>query len=104
MRIFPDFPEAPGGHCLGATDAVYYERSLNGGDTVTFGQKLRILRETAKLTQAALAEKAQVSLRTVQSWEQDRRSPVSPDFFRLTAALSASCEDFADIADGKKQA
>jgi transcriptional regulator with XRE-family HTH domain len=67
---------------------------------MNFGQTLSKLREQAQLTQAALADKAGLSLRTVQAWEQGRRSPVSPDFFKLVKALGATCEAFADCEDG----
>jgi transcriptional regulator with XRE-family HTH domain len=63
---------------------------------MNFGEVLNELREKAGLTQAALADKANVSLRTIQAWEQGRRSPVSPDFFKLVKALGATCEAFAD--------
>jgi transcriptional regulator with XRE-family HTH domain len=63
---------------------------------MNFGEMLSKLRAQAQLTQAALADKAGLSLRTVQAWEQGRRSPVSPDFFKLVKALGAPCEAFAD--------
>ncbi len=63
-----------------------------------FGALLRKVREGAGLTQAGLAEKSGLSLRTIQSWEQGRRSPVSPDFFILVKALGVNCEAFAGIA------
>lgn len=63
---------------------------------MAFGETMRHLREAAGLTQAGLASKAGLSLRTIQSWEQGRRAPVSPDFFKLAAALGVPCESFAD--------
>jgi transcriptional regulator with XRE-family HTH domain len=62
---------------------------------MTFAETLRRLREAAGLTQAALAERAGLSLRTVQSWEQGRRAPVSPAFFKLAEALGAKPDAFA---------
>jgi transcriptional regulator with XRE-family HTH domain len=62
---------------------------------MSFGQRLRSLREKAGLTQAALAELAGVPLRTVQGWEQDYRCPVSPDFFKLARALGVSADEFS---------
>ena len=50
---------------------------------MSFAEALRRLREQVGMTQARLAEKAGVRLRTVQGWEQGYRRPVSPDFFRL---------------------
>jgi transcriptional regulator with XRE-family HTH domain len=63
---------------------------------MNFAEVLQRLRESAGLTQAGLAEKAGLSLRTVQSWEQGRRSPVSPDFFKLIQALGVDCREFAE--------
>ena len=70
---------------------------------MNFGGVLNELREKAGLTQAALADKANLSLRTIQAWEQGRRSPVSPDFFKLVKALGATCEAFADCEDAMAQ-
>jgi transcriptional regulator with XRE-family HTH domain len=70
-----------------------------------FNEILRRLREKAGLTQAGLAERAGVPLRTIQGWEQAYRCPVSPDFFSLVRALGVSADAFADLADvqaGKK--
>ena len=66
-----------------------------------FGELLGRLRKEAGLTQAKLADKAGLSARTVQSWEQGRRAPVSPDFFKLVKALGVSADSFADVAEGK---
>ncbi len=63
---------------------------------MAFGTVLRRLRESAGMTQADLAQKTGLSLRTIQSWEQGRRSPVSPDFFKVVAALGVDCTAFAD--------
>jgi transcriptional regulator with XRE-family HTH domain len=60
-----------------------------------FGQTLKQLREKAGLAQADLADRAGVSLRTVQSWEQGRRSPVSPDFFKVIRVLGVPADAFA---------
>lgn len=63
-----------------------------------FGQMLKQLREGRGLTQVALAEKSGISLRTIQGWEQGKRSPVSPLFFRLISALGVPAEAFAGVA------
>jgi transcriptional regulator with XRE-family HTH domain len=68
---------------------------------MTFGETLARLRQEAGLTQAALAKRSGLSLRTVQSWEQGRRSPVSPEFFKLARALGVSADAFAGIAAAK---
>lgn len=58
---------------------------------------LKQIREEKGLTQAALAKQAGLSIRTIQGWEQGRRSPVSPDFFKLVQALDISADQFASI-------
>jgi transcriptional regulator with XRE-family HTH domain len=67
-----------------------------------FGEALREARERAGMTQAALAERTGISIRTIQGWEQGQRSPVSPDFFRLVNALNVSADTFAVIVEGKE--
>src|SRR5262249_1405565 len=67
-----------------------------------FGVLMSRLRQGAGLTQASLADRAGLSLRTVQSWEQGRRVPVSPDFFKLVAALGVPADAFAGIAAASK--
>jgi transcriptional regulator with XRE-family HTH domain len=62
-----------------------------------FATIMRQLREHANLTQAELAERAGLPLRTIQGWEQGYRCPVSPAFFKLAKALGASCEAFANF-------
>ena len=66
-----------------------------------FGELLGKLRKEAGLTQAGLADKAGLSARTVQSWEQGRRAPVSPDFFQLVKVLGVSADAFAGISVDK---
>jgi transcriptional regulator with XRE-family HTH domain len=67
-----------------------------------FGELLAGLRKEAGLTQVGLAGRAGLSSRTVQSWEQGRRAPVSPDFFRLVEALGVSADAFAGITPPDK--
>jgi transcriptional regulator with XRE-family HTH domain len=66
-----------------------------------FGAVLKQFREKAGLTQVELANKAGLSLRTVQGWEQGRRSPVSPDFFKLADALGVSVNSFRVRLEGQ---
>lgn len=49
-------------------------RNLNGS---TFGARLREARESAALTQEKLAREIDVTLRTIQRWEDDN-SPSEP--------------------------
>jgi transcriptional regulator with XRE-family HTH domain len=69
-----------------------------------FAETMRRLRAETGLTQAALAERSGIPLRTIQGWEQGYRCPVSPAFFQLTKALGVSCAAFAECegvqADG----
>jgi transcriptional regulator with XRE-family HTH domain len=71
---------------------------------VSFGEQLRALRERAQLTQAALAEKAGLSLWSLQSWEQGRkgggsRGPSAPVLVRLANALDVSLETLLKAID-----
>jgi transcriptional regulator with XRE-family HTH domain len=66
---------------------------------MTFGRMVRRLREKAGMTQADLAEKSGIPLRTIQGWEQDYRCPISLDFFKLAKALGVDCTAFADCED-----
>ena len=63
---------------------------------------LQKFREEKGLTQADLAKRAGVSLRTIQSWEQGHRSPISPDFFRVVKALGVSADDFSETTIGPR--
>jgi transcriptional regulator with XRE-family HTH domain len=65
------------------------------GGKMSFGEALRRFREKAGMTQAALADKSGIPLRTIQGWEQDYRSPVSADFFTVAYALGVSADVFA---------
>ena len=42
---------------------------------MNFGQKLQHLRNRAGLSQSQLADKAGISIKTIQSWEISRRTP-----------------------------
>jgi transcriptional regulator with XRE-family HTH domain len=67
-----------------------------------FSDMLQKFREGKGMTQAELAKRAGVSIRTIQSWEQGHRAPVSPDFFRVIKALGVSADDFASASIGKR--
>lgn len=70
---------------------------------MSFGETLRRLREQEGLTQARLAEKSNIPLRTIQGWEQGYRCPVSPDFFQLARALGVSADAFAESVELARQ-
>jgi putative transcriptional regulator len=51
---------------------------LKKGSRATVRSKLREVRESAGLSQAQLAKLLNVSVRTLQNWEQARRRPSGP--------------------------
>lgn len=63
---------------------------------MTFGERLRNLRETAGLTQKELADRAGLVQGAVGHWETGLRSPSWGSFRALCLALNVSCEVFAD--------
>lgn len=65
---------------------------------MTFGERLRQLREKANLTQEALAQKAGMSIGSVRNYEQGIREPYWRGVFQLAKALGVSSEAFAECA------
>ena len=57
-----------------------------------FGEKLQRLRERAGLSQSGLADKAGLSVRSVQNWEQGHRGPSAAAVLALARALGVSAE------------
>jgi transcriptional regulator with XRE-family HTH domain len=70
---------------------------------MSFGEVLRQVREQAGLTQAGLAQRSGVPLRTIQGWEQGYRRPISPDFFRIVRALGVPADTFASIEEPRER-
>src|SRR5690242_5847718 len=68
---------------------------------MTFGEKLRQLRERAGLTQEQLAAASGVNLWTVRGYEQGRREPNWKGAIVLTRALGVTVEEFADCISGE---
>jgi DNA-binding XRE family transcriptional regulator len=66
---------------------------------MTFGEKLRQLREAAGITQEGLAASSGVNLWTLRGYEQGRREPNWKGAIVLARALGVSCEAFADCED-----
>jgi len=66
---------------------------------VKFSEKLKELREAARLTQESLAEKSRVPVTTIRGYEQGKRLPLAPAFMRLVKALGATCDVFSDCDD-----
>jgi transcriptional regulator with XRE-family HTH domain len=64
---------------------------------MTFGERLRQLRERAGLTQERLAERSAINLWTIRGYEQGRREPSWKGAISLAAALGVGVEEaFAD--------
>lgn len=66
---------------------------------MTFGQKLRELREAKKMSREALAVGSNVSFGTINAYEADRRSPSLAIAQRLAKCLGVTCEAFSDCED-----
>jgi transcriptional regulator with XRE-family HTH domain len=65
---------------------------------MTFSEKIRLLRENAKLTQEALAAAAGVPLQTLRNIEQGKRENPRFDTVRkLSVALQLSLGDWSDV-------
>lgn len=78
------------------------------GASMSFGEQLRKLREKLELSQAALAKRAGLSIRSIQNWEQGHRGPSAPAIHALAAALQVSADGLLkevarDAATGRKQ-
>jgi DNA-binding XRE family transcriptional regulator len=71
------------------------------GPIMTFGQKLRELRETKGMSREALAVASGVSFGTIHGYEIDRRSPSLSIALKLAKALGVDCTSFADCEDLK---
>ncbi len=66
-----------------------------------FSEKLKEARKKAALSQSALAEKAGISLRTLQNYEMGKRYPASLDIaLGLATALGTTTEDL--LSSGEK--
>lgn len=67
-----------------------------------FGERLKRLRKAAGLTQAALAERAGVSLNSVSRWEIGDRQPSWESVVALSKALGVETSAFDRPASGNK--
>ena len=68
---------------------------------VTFGKKLKELREAAGLTQLELAEKVGIDRTTIARLEIDRAVPSWPVVSDLAKVLGVSCEAFPAMERSK---
>lgn len=59
---------------------------------MSFGIRLQTLREQAGLSQTALAERAGMSVDSIQNWEQGRTQPRLDALPRLARALGVSID------------
>jgi transcriptional regulator with XRE-family HTH domain len=67
---------------------------------MSLADTLKQLRERAGMSQSALAERAGLSLRSIQNWEQGHRLPKAGAVLSLARALGADVEDLlTELAD-----
>lgn len=66
---------------------------------MTFGEKLRAIREEKGMTRMALAEASEVPFGTIHGYESGRRSPTLAATLKLAKALGVDCTAFADCTD-----
>jgi transcriptional regulator with XRE-family HTH domain len=62
-------------------------------------ERLKRMREAAGLSQAGLARRAGVPLRTYQEWEYARRTPLLSAAVKLAAALGVSVDELAGVVE-----
>ena len=68
---------------------------------MNFSEKLKEARKKAGLSQSALAQKAGISMRTLQNYEMGKRYPASLDIaMGLAKALNTTAEDL--LSSGEK--
>lgn len=65
-----------------------------------FGSRLRELRERAGLSRQEIADKASVSVRSVEKWEQGIREPSWSMVLTLCRALGVPCTEFDREPEG----
>jgi transcriptional regulator with XRE-family HTH domain len=62
---------------------------------MSLGNNLQALREKVGLSQSELAQKAKVSVKTLQNWEINRNQPRVDALVKLAQALGVSLETIA---------
>lgn len=67
--------------------------------TQTFGERLRLARAAAGLTQEALARSASVTLRTVQRWEDGTSEPKFGQVVVIAAALGVEATNLYPVVE-----
>lgn len=68
--------------------------AINGGNIMTYGEKIYTLREKNGLSQEELAEKLEVSRQTISNWENDKVKIDIVKAKQLCDILHISIEDF----------
>lgn len=66
---------------------------------MTFGERLRELREAKGLSREALASASGVPFGTIHGYEIGRRAPSLAATLKLAKALGVECTAFADCSD-----
>lgn len=66
---------------------------------MTFGEKLRLARKSARLTQEQLAEKLLVSRQAITKWESDKGFPDIENLKQLSALLGVSIDYLLDSGE-----
>jgi transcriptional regulator with XRE-family HTH domain len=66
----------------------------------TFGEKLKELRLSAGITQAALADASGVPIGTIRDYEQGKRDPLLSTAQKLGRAVGHGLEVFNDVTPG----
>jgi transcriptional regulator with XRE-family HTH domain len=66
---------------------------------MTFGQRLRELREGVGMSRQALASASGVPFGTIHGYEIGRRGPTLAATLKLAKALGVDCTAFADCED-----
>lgn len=70
---------------------------------ITFGQRLKILRKEASLTQGDLAEQLMVAVQTVSKWECDTSMPDISQLIPLSAILGVTTDCLLGIGGNEKE-
>lgn len=66
---------------------------------MTFGEKLRELREEKGMPRQALAVASGVTFATIHGYEIGRRAPSFANVVKLASALGVTCEAFSGCTD-----
>jgi transcriptional regulator with XRE-family HTH domain len=69
---------------------------------MTFGEKLKALRDNAKLTQSELADKTGLSLSIIRDYEQGKKEPTLASAVKLADALDVSVAELVVRPRGTK--